>query len=122
MLRQGADPDIYHLLYDTSVSGTERCTRSGSENMAIAPHRVVSVIIPSKDHPEVLEKCLRSFKRKTQYRFYEWIVVDNGSSEENREKMEALQKIYGFTYIYEPMPFQFFKNVVIWVRGRRRET
>lgn len=108
-LRQGADPDIYHLLYDTSVSGTERCTRSGSENTAIAPHRVVSVIIPSKDHPEVLEKCLRSFKQKTLYRFYEWIVVDNGSSEENRGKMEALQKIFGFTYIYEPMPFNFSK-------------
>ena len=109
VLRQGADPDIYHLLYDTSVSGTERCTRSGSENTAIAPHRVVSVIIPSKDHPEVLEKCLRSFRNKTQYRYYEWIVVDNGSSEENREKMEALQKVYGFTYIYEPMPFHFSK-------------
>lgn len=109
VLRQGADPDIYHLLYDTSVSGRERCTRSGSENTAIAPHRVVSVIIPSKDHPEVLEACLRSFKEKTQYRFYEWIVVDNGSSEENREKMEALQKTYGFTYLYEPMPFHFSK-------------
>ena len=109
VLRQGADPDIYHLIYDTSVSGRERCTRSGSENTAIAPHRVVSVIIPSKDHPEVLKKCLRSFKEKTQYRFYEWIVVDNGSSEENREKMEALRKIYGFTYIYEPMPFDFSK-------------
>jgi len=105
----GADPDIYHLLYDTSVSGTERCTRSGSENMAVAPHRVVSVIIPSKDHPETLEKCLRSFREKTRYRFYEWIVVDNGSSGENREKMESLQKTYGFTYLYEPMPFDFSK-------------
>lgn len=108
-LLPGADPDIYHLLYDTSVSGRERCTRSGSENTAIAPHRVVSVIILSKDHPEVLGKCLRSFKTKTQYRYYEWIVVDNGSSEENREKMEALQKTFGFTYIYEPMPFNFSK-------------
>ena len=108
-LRLGADPDIYHLLYDTSVSGRERCTRSGSENKAIAPHRVVSVIILSKDHPEVLEKCLRSFKTKTQYRYYEWIVVDNGSSEENREKMEVLQKTYNFTYLYEPMPFNFSK-------------
>lgn len=108
-LAQGADPDIYHLLYDTSVSGSERCTRSGSENTAVAPHRVVSVIIPSKDHPEVLEKCLRSFKEKTQYRFYEWIVVDNGSSEENRKKMEALQRTYGFLYLYEPMPFHFSK-------------
>ncbi len=107
VLKQGADPDIYHLIYDTSVSGRERCTRSGSENTAIAPHRVVSVIIPSKDHPEVLEKCLRSFRERTLYRYYEWIVVDNGSSEENREKMEALRKVYGFTYIYEPMPFDF---------------
>lgn len=108
-LVQGADADIYHLFYDTSVSGRERCTRSGSENTAIAPHRVVSVIILSKDHPEVLGKCLQSFKEKTQYRYYEWIVVDNGSGEENRRKMEALQKIFGFTYIYEPMPFNFSK-------------
>ena len=108
-LKQGADPDIYHLLYDTSVSGRERCTRSGSENTAIAPHRVVSVIIPSKDHPEVLEKCLHSFRERTAYRFYEWIVVDNGSSDENREKMKALQKAYGFTYVYARMPFHFSK-------------
>ncbi len=109
VLKESADPDIYHLIYDTSVSGRERCTRSGSENTAIAPHRVVSVIILSKDHPGVLENCLRSFKEKTQYRFYEWIVVDNGSSEENREKVETLQKTYGFTYVYEPMPFNFSK-------------
>lgn len=108
-LKQGADPDIYHLLYDTSVSGTERCTRSGSENTAIAPHRVVSVIIPSKDHPEILEKCLHSFRERTAYRFYEWIVVDNGSNDENREKMKALQKAYGFTYVYARMPFHFSK-------------
>lgn len=108
-LSSGPDPDVFHLLYDTSVSGSERCTRSGSENTAVAPHRVVSVIIPSKDHPDVLEKCLRSFREKTAYRFYEWIVVDNGSSVANREKMEALQKKYGFTYIYEPMPFHFSK-------------
>lgn len=108
-LLPGADPDIYHLIYDTSVSGRERCTRSGSENTAIAPHRVVSVVILSKDHPEVLEKCLHSFRTKTQYRYYEWIVVDNGSSGENLEKMEALQKVYGFTYLYEPMPFNFSK-------------
>lgn len=114
--RQGADQDLYHLLYDTSVSGRERCTRSGSENMAIAPHRVVSVIIPSKDHPEVLKKCLHSFREKTAYRFYEWIVVDNGSSDENREKMKELQKAYGFTYVYARMPFHFSKMCNLGVK------
>lgn len=108
-LSQGADPDIYHLLYDTSVSGRERCTRSGSENTAIAPHRVVSVIIPSKDHPDVLERCLHSFRERTAYRYYEWIVVDNGSNDDNREKMRALQRTYGFTYVYARMPFHFSK-------------
>ena len=116
---QGADPDIYHLLYDTSVSGRERCTRSGSENMAIAPHRVVSVVIPSKDHPEVLERCLRTFREKTRYTYYEWIVVDNGSSDENREKMEALQKTYGFVYLYEPMPFSFSRMCNLGVKQAR---
>ena len=116
---QGADPDIYHLLYDTSVSGRERCTRSGSENMAIAPHRVVSVVIPSKDHPEVLERCLHTFREKTRYTYYEWIVVDNGSSDENREKMEALQKTYGFVYLYEPMPFHFSKMCNLGVKQAR---
>lgn len=115
-LEQGADPDIYHLLYNTSVSGRERCTRSGSENTAIAPHRVVSVIIPSKDHPEVLERCLRTFREKTRYVYYEWIVVDNGSSDENREKMEALQKTYGFVYLYEPMPFHFSRMCNLGVK------
>ncbi|MBD5491802.1 MAG: glycosyltransferase, partial [Lachnospiraceae bacterium] len=116
---QGPDPDIYHLLYDTSVSGRERCTRSGSENTAIAPHRVVSVVIPSKDHPEVLERCLRTFREKTRYTYYEWIVVDNGSSDENREKMEALQKTYGFVYLYEPMPFHFSKMCNLGVKRAR---
>lgn len=113
---QGADPDLYHLLYDTSVSGRERCTRSGSENTAIAPHRVVSVIIPSKDHPEVLRKCLHSFRERTAYRFYEWIVVDNGSGDENREKMKTLQKEYGFTYVYARMPFHFSRMCNLGVK------
>jgi glycosyltransferase involved in cell wall biosynthesis len=36
-------------------------------------------------------------------------VVDNGSSDENKKKMEELRREYGFTYLYEPMPFNFSK-------------
>ena len=87
-LQYGPDPDLYHIVYDTSVSGRERCARAGSDGRAIAPHRVVSVIMRTKDAPDSLERCLKSFKKRTAYRYYEWIVVDNGSSEENRRKME----------------------------------
>lgn len=69
----------------------------------------VSIIIPSKDHPEILERCLSSVTRWTGEPSYEILVVDNGSSEENREKIIKLQKEYGFQYLYEPMEFNFSK-------------
>ena len=108
-LISGQDPELYHVVYDTSISGRERCARTQSEDRAIPPHHAVSVVIPSKDHPEVLERCLKSFRDRTDYKYYEWIVVDNGSSGDNRSKMEALQKEYGFLYLYEEMPFNFSK-------------
>lgn len=103
----GPEPDIYHVVYDTSISGRERCARAQSPDRHIHPHPLVSVVIPSKDHPEVLEQCLKSFRKKTGYDCYEWIVVDNGSNEENRGRLEKLQKEYGFLYLYEEMPFNF---------------
>lgn len=98
-LQYGADPNLYHLVYDTSVSGRERCARAGSAGGAIAPHRVVSVVIITEGSPASLERCLRSFKSRTAYRYYEWIVVDAGSHDENRSRMEQLQKEYGFTWL-----------------------
>lgn len=69
----------------------------------------VSVVIPSKDHPEVLKQCLSSFYAKTEYDLTkcEFIIVDNGSNAENREKIKKLQSEYGFQYLYQPMEFNF---------------
>ena len=103
----GGDPGLYHIVYDTSISGRERCARAQSEDRHITPNYLVSVVIPSKDHPEVLRRCLESFRAKTDYRYYEWIVVDNGSNEENKAKLNAMQREYGFVYIYEKMDFNF---------------
>ena len=115
-LEYGQDPDLYHVVYDTAISGRERCARTDSMSGPITPHRVVSVVIPSKDHPEVLENCLRSFREKTAYQYYEWIVVDNGSNPENKAKMIHLQKEYGFFYLYEPMEFNFSKMCNLGVK------
>ncbi|MBD5454470.1 MAG: glycosyltransferase, partial [Lachnospiraceae bacterium] len=90
-LCSGHVPDIYHIVYENSDK----------------TDTLVSVVIPSKDHPEVLERCLSSFREKTNYDNYEWIVVDNGSNAENKSRMEALQREYGFLYLYEPMEFNF---------------
>lgn len=51
----------------------------------------VSVIIPSKDNPSVLGKCLRSLTQRPGGQCsVEILLIDNGSNEENRKKTEQL--------------------------------
>ena len=74
---------------------------------------MVSVIIPSKDHPDMLERCIRTFLLKTEYQLLEFLIVDNGSSEKSRQLTEAfLNKLQketniAFRYLYMPMEFNF---------------
>lgn len=42
----------------------------------------VSIIIPTRDYAELTKKCLESIYKKTTYKNYEIIVVNNGSKEE----------------------------------------
>lgn len=67
----------------------------------------VSVVILSKDNPELLEKCIFSINDITRYPLYEVIVVDNGSNAENKEKYENLAFRTGFDYYHHPMEFNF---------------
>lgn len=72
----------------------------------------VSVVIPSKDNPEVLEKCISSILHLTRGIDYEIIIVDNGSSDENKSKIEKFVKDKNdgsdvIRYLYKPQPFNF---------------
>ncbi len=72
----------------------------------------VSVIIPSKDQPDVLRECIEGIIRCSGGCPCEILVVDNGSSRENRERAEKLlrevgDKTVSCRYIYEPMTFNF---------------
>lgn len=70
----------------------------------------ISVIIPSKDHSEILKRCIASLKktRKADSRItYEIIVVDNGSQEETKRELEKWFAEEGITYLYKQMPFHF---------------
>lgn len=42
-------------------------------------HPRVSIIIPTKDAPDHIQRCLASIYEKTTYRNYEVVVVDNGT-------------------------------------------
>lgn len=74
---------------------------------------LVSVIIPTRDHIEVLDRCLITMLEKTVYQHYEIILVDNGSTEENvlwiNNRISELIKSYGIQirYIYDKKEFNF---------------
>lgn len=84
-----------------------------NENEKLKQELTISVVIPSKDNPVVLERCIRSVLEETAYGEGEYIkkleivVVDNGSKEENRSRLERLSQELGFAYYYEPLEFNF---------------
>lgn len=70
---------------------------------------LVSIIIPSKDHPQILRQCVDSIRTFTQYSNYEIVVVDNGSSQENKVVIGAYLERVGARYIYDKAEFNFSK-------------
>ena len=89
----------------------DECRTPWLENMyseAVGSGKV-SIVIPSKDHPQVLGTCLESLAKTIADCEYEIIVVDNGSNKENRIKYDEMRVKYGFNYIYQPMDFHFSK-------------
>ncbi len=86
----------------------------------VEPDPGLAVIIPSKDHPEVLEQCLVSLLGDPPPCGFEIHIVDNGSSEENKRKIERLLSrletapieregslLERLAYHYVPMDFHF---------------
>ena len=86
------------------------------EEMEQAYQDGISVIIPSKDHPELVKKCVQSLIDTTECPL-EVIIVDNGSVKEHRVHVEAMCEFMyentkgrvKFQYLYEPMEFNFSK-------------
>jgi GT2 family glycosyltransferase len=99
-----ADHVVVHIpqvLVHTKVSSYEhwKNLHLSDENVtADIPVPTVSVIIPSKDHPDILFRCLDSFVDKTSGLWTkvktEFIIADNGSSKENKNRIgKKLQEL-----------------------------
>ena len=59
----------------------------------IADDPLVSILIPFRDKPELLDTCVSSILDKTRYRHYEILCIDNGSAEpETRAVLDALAR------------------------------
>lgn len=74
--------------------------------------RSLSIIIPSKDHPEILKTCLSAIPKAAGDLPYEILIVDNGSREDKKRLTEEMVretsgKEHPVTYLYRPMEFDF---------------
>ncbi len=102
---------------------------------AVAQYRVtyypqgnplVSIVIPSKDNPEVLKMCLSGIFKYTEYPNFEVVIVDNGSKEENKKEVEDAVAGYTkngkkITYLYQPMEFNFSRMCNIGAAAAKGE-
>ena len=75
---------------DAKVDMTERPGWYRS-HIKVQGNPMVSIIIPNKDHTDDLELCLYSMSRKSTYRNYEVLIVENNSEKE--ETFEYYKKL-----------------------------
>jgi O-antigen biosynthesis protein len=78
----------------------------------IQDFKLVTIIIPTRDLSEVLERCLESIFSKTTYPNYEVLVIDNGSTESSTYSLfERWQKQepHRFRYKTFDIPFNYSK-------------
>lgn len=108
----GAEP-VFDSIKEAAYRKLGYSASFGEDKYGIS-HAIIStdnpsilIVIPSKDHPEVLERCVKSIKDITTYSNYKVTVVDNGSSLDNKSAYEHLSNQYGFKYIYEERDFNF---------------
>lgn len=98
---------------ETNSSMTREKTAGGQTDCRDAKKQgkpYISVIIPSKDNAVVLKKCLDTLKKTAADISYEVLLVDNGSGEAVKKKIEEMTAdALDILYIYEPMEFNFSK-------------
>ncbi|MEO5359336.1 MAG: glycosyltransferase family 2 protein [Nitrospirota bacterium] len=80
---------------------------------------LVSIIIPTKDKVEYLEKCVRSLIRKTDYPNVEIILLDTGSAEpETHEFYDEIKQHSSIRIIDYPNPEFNYAEANNWAAAR----
>lgn len=121
--RQGAAEGIVHIprvLYTNDCLEDAEQTDSSESIRALYQGDVppggdkVSIIIPSKDHAQILKKCLETLVQNTNYGCYEIIIVDNGSDTGQKmcitqmiEAVKRQKRDLKLQYLYREREFNF---------------
>lgn len=71
---------------------------------------LISILIPNKDHIEDLQKCMNSIEEKSTYKNYEFIIIENNSTEpETFDFYKEIEKKENVTVLYYKDEFNYSK-------------
>lgn len=76
-----------------------------------APPPMVSVVIPTRDKPELITLCLKTLLEKTNYPNFEVVVVDNGSADPQVKSLYQEMACDKLRIVDASFPFNFSKLV-----------
>lgn len=83
---------------------------------------LISIIIPTRDHAQVLKRCIESIEQKSSYRRFEILVIDNGSKDAaTLSLLDALHKAQRAQVIRHDQPFNFSELNNVGVRAAKGE-
>lgn len=76
------------------------------------PQPLVSIVIPTRDHADMLRRCIDGLLHRTHYSPIEIVIVDNGSIEPDALALLAeLRRRDGVRVIDDPSPFNYSRLV-----------
>ena len=71
---------------------------------------LISILIPNKDHIDDLKRCMESIEKKSTYRNFEFVIIENNSEEQSTfayyEELKGRQDV---KVVYYDGPFNFSK-------------
>lgn len=71
---------------------------------------LVSILVPNKDHVDDLKTCMDAIDNRSTYRNFEWIIIENNSTEEETfEYYEKIKKRDNVKVVYYKGGFNFSK-------------
>lgn len=87
---------------------------------ACSPSCMVSIIIPTRDKAELLERAIKTLYEKCDWPNKELVVVDNGSIErETFDLFERIRALANVTIIRDEKPFNFSRLINVGGRAAK---
>ena len=109
-----------NLKEDKNVERIEKGKFKGTFRVVYKPPHnspLVSIVIPTKDRPEFIKRCIGSIFEKTTYGNYELVIVDNGTTDERAlDFLKSISSKENVRLIRYDIPFNFPKLVNLGVK------